>query len=266
MTPRSTKYIKFFLTSTAVYALFIVRGLNNNHYLDWSLDFQIADCIEIIIFTLPVACLSLKRFSAKHDYFKDSIRLALCFSIPYVVFDLVYVGLIRGHGIGYFSTFWFLTIFYFIVLIEIPVIGYLMQKDDPAIVKKHFLILLTAIIAWLLNWWEGSSSGHYLNWSLNMKIVRLTNVVLMIWPITYIVLLFQSTKDESLKDACLMALYFSFVFTLCDFLYLGISKGHGAGYIKDYWFITLFYPIFWIEIPLIGWYMKRNGKNTSGLI
>lgn len=258
----TAKYFKFFLTGAVVYFLFIVRGLQNNHYLDWSLDFQIGDCLEIIIFTLPLAYLPLKWFSDKDNYFKDSIWFALCLSVPFVIYDLVYVGVIRGHGLGYFSTFWFLTIFYFIVLVEIPLIGYLMRKDDPKIEKKHFSMLLTAIIAWLLNWWEGSFSNHYLDWSLNMKIIRLTNVVLLIWPITFFVLRSQSTNDERLKDACLLAIYFSFIFILFDFLYLGISKGRGLGYIREYWFSSVFYPIFWMEMPLIGWFMKRKGKET----
>lgn len=135
----TAKYFKFFLTAAVVYLLFLVRGFHNNHYLDWSLDFQIADCLEIMIFTLPLAYLPLKWFSTKHDYFKDSIWFALCFSIPYVIYDLVYVGIIRGHGLGFLSTFWFLTIFYFLVLIEIPVIGFLMQQDDPKVAKRTVL-------------------------------------------------------------------------------------------------------------------------------
>lgn len=96
-----------------------------------------------------------------------------------------------------------------------------------------------------------------------MKIIRLSNVVLLIWPITNIVLRSHSTKDESFKDACLLGLYFSFTFTLFDFLYLGISKGQGLSYIREYWFIVVFYPMFWIEIPLIGWFIRRNGMGKT---
>lgn len=119
------------------------------------------------------------------------------------------------------------------------------------------------IIAWLLNSWEGSFRGHYLHWSLNMKSIRLINVALIIWTITYLVLRPNSTRDERLRDACLLALYFSFTFLLFDFLCRGISKGYGLGYVEAYWFIAAFYPLFWIEIPLVGWFMKRNSARET---
>ena len=267
MRMNTAKYIKLFLTASTVYALFLVRGLNNNHYLDWSLDFQIADCLEIVVFTLPLTYLPLKWFSTKKDYFADSIWFAFFLSVPFAIYDMIYAGIIRGHGPGYFGTFLFLTIFYFIVLIEVPLIGYLMQKDDPKIAKKHFLMLLLAIIAWLLNWWEGSFSGHYLQWSLNMKLVRLTNIALLLWTIAAVFLMFNSTRADYLKDARFLALYFSFVFILFDFLYLGIARGAGLGYVKEYWFVAVWYPVFWVEFPFIGWSMlkinDKDSQNTS---
>ncbi len=258
MKKENMKYVHIFLSATAVYILFIIRGLHNNHYLDWSQDFHIGDSLEIMIFTLPIVYFILKWFSVKQHYFKDALWLAFCTSVPFLVYDILYLGILKGYGFDYFGRFWFLTIFYFIVWIEIPIIGYLMQKDDPMVAKKHVVMLLVGIMGWLLNWWEGSHSDHYVNWSLNMKIVRLTNILLILLPIAYLVLRFQSTKEHYPRDAVLMALYLSSVFVLFDFLYLGIAKGHGLHFIQDYWFVTLFYPLFWIEIPLIGRVMRRS--------
>lgn len=258
MAMKTAKYIKFFLIAVVAYLLFLIRGLHNNHYLDWSLDFQISDCIEIMIFTLPIVYFPLRWFSQKTDYFKDSIWFALCLSIPFIIFDIIYVGVIKGHGLEYFKTFWFLTIFYFIVLIEVPIIGYLMHKDDPKITKKHLMMLSIAIILWLLNLWEGSHSNHYLDWSLNMKIVRLINIFLILMPIVYLFLRFYSSKQHYFQDASLLSLYLACVFILFDFFYLGINKHYWLQYIGDYWFVTIFYPIFWIEIPLIGLFMQKN--------
>ena len=76
MKKEKAKYIYLFVTATIFYFLFLIRGLHNNHYLDWSLDFQIADCIEIMIFTLPMVYFPLKWISQRENYFKDSIWLA----------------------------------------------------------------------------------------------------------------------------------------------------------------------------------------------
>jgi len=251
------KYVRLFLAASVVYLIFIIRGLPNNHYLDWSIDFQIGDCLELMLITIPLGYLLLKWFSSKQDYYIDSIWLAFFTSVPFFIYDSFYLGIFKGFGLNFIYEFWFLTIFYFIVWIEFPIIGYLMQKDDPKITKKHFIMLLVAIIGWLLHWWEGSYSNHYLDWALNTKIIRLTNILLILLPLVYFVLRFYSNKDQYLKDAGFLALYLSFIFVLFDFFYLNISKGYGLRYIKDYWFVTLFYPIFWIEIPLIGWVMQR---------
>lgn len=260
------KLLKLFLTATGIYLLFLIRGLHNNHYLDWSLDFQIGDCLEIMIFTIPVVYWSLKLFSSKPDYVKDAFWFALFLSLPYMLYDLIYLAGIKGQGPAYFKTFWFLTVFYFIVLIEVPLIGYLMKENDPRVLKKHSLMLLCAITAWLLNWWEGSSSDHYLRWSLNMKIVRLTNIVLVLLAITAVFLRAQSPRLENFKDAKFLSLYFSFIFMVFDFFYLGMAKGKGLSYITEYWFVTLIYPIMLIEMPLIGCFMQgRKFIKTGGI-
>jgi len=246
-----TRRLKFFLTSVSIYLAFVLRGLHNNHYLDWTVDFQIGDCVEILLFAAPLIYVPLKRFSRKGEYVKDSVWFALCLSLPFAALDWIYLGWWKGHGLTYFRTFWFLTIFYFIVLVEAPVIGYLMQQDDRRVTRRHLVMLLLAVAAWLLNAWEGASSDHYLTWSLNMKLVRLTNVALLS---STLVLVDEATSEDRDRAAAgwFLPLYFSFVFMVLDFLYLGVSKGHGLDYLLRYWFVTAFYPIFWIAMMGAG--------------
>lgn len=265
MALKSLLIFRFFGFATFIYILFVIRGLPSHHYLDWSLDFKIGDCIEIILFTVPLTYLVLKWFSRKPDYFKDSLWLALSFSVPYAVYDFIFLGLLKGYGLDYPGTFWFLTIFYLIVLVEIPVIGYLMQRDDREVTKSHLLMLVTAVISWGLNWWEGSFSDHFAAWALNMKIIHLVNVVLILLPVGFGVLQFCSTEAGIFKSACWLALYFSFVFILFDFLYLGIARGHGLSYIVSNWHAAALYPLFWIEIPLIGWVAKGRAARPEPL-
>ncbi len=257
MKKEKLKYVYIFLCTIVGSILILIRGLPSNHYLDWPSYFLFGDGVELLVGVTVIIYLCLKWLSNEQDYFKDSIWMAVLTSICLLIYDALYLGIIKGYGFSYFDKFWFLWNVYFILLIEYPIIGYLMQKKDTKITKKHFVMLLVAIIAWLLNWWQGSYSNHYLEWALNMKIIRLTNIYLMLLPIVYFVLRFYSSKDQYFKDAGFLALYLSFIFIWFDFYYLGISKGYGLHYIKDYWFVTLFYPIFWIEIPIIGWVMQR---------
>ncbi|MDH3635575.1 MAG: hypothetical protein OES20_12830 [Gammaproteobacteria bacterium] len=252
------KYGYLFIAANIVYLFFVIRGLPNHHYLDWTREFQIGDCIAIIIFTIPLVCLVLKWLSRKQDYVKDSIWFAFFTSVPFLIYDSLYLGIFKGFGFSYFREFWFLTIFYFIVWVEMPLIGYLMQVDDPKITKKHLLMLLIAVVAWWLNWWEGSYSHHYLDLALNMKLAHLINIVLMLLPIIYLVLKFHSSKAQYFKDAIFLTLYLMFIFVLFDFFYFAISQDHGLRYLVDYWFVTVLYVIFWIEIPLVGRVMQKD--------
>jgi hypothetical protein len=254
------KYGYFFVAANVVYLFFVIRGLPNHHYLDWSREFQIGDCIAIIIFTIPLVYLLLKWLSRKQDYLKDSIWFAFFTSVPFLIYDSFYLGVIKGFGFSYLHEFWFLTIFYFIVWIEMPVIGYLMQIDNQKTTKKHLVMLLIAVVAWWLNWWEGSYSHHYLDLALNTKIARLINIVLMLLPITYFVLKFHSSKALYFKDAVFLALYLTFVFVLFDFFYLAILQDYGLRYLIDYWSVTVLYVIYWIEFPLVGWVMAKLTK------
>lgn len=252
------KYGYLFLVANIIYLFFVIRGLPNRHYLDWPREFQIGDCIAIIIFTIPLVYLVLRWLSRRQDYVNDSFWFAFFTSVPFLVYDAFYLGIFKGFGFGYFGEFWFLTIFYFIVWVEMPLIGYLMQADDPKITKKHLFMLLVAVVAWWLNWWEGSYSHHYLELALNTKLARLINIVLMLLPIIYLVLKFHSSAAQYFKDAVFLALYLTFVFVLFDFFYFAISHGHGLRYLIDYWFVTVFYVIFWIEIPLVGRMMQKG--------
>lgn len=258
MPAKPIRILQFLSISTMIYFAFLIRGMAANHYMDWSLDFKIGDCIEIILFTLPLTYLLLKWLSTKQNAFRDSLWLGLSFSIPYVLYDALFLGFYKGYGAAYLGSHWFLTIFYVIAPVEIAVIGYLVQNDDGEMAKTHLQMLSVSIAAWGLNWWEGSFSHHYIDWPLNMKIVRLSNIGLILLPLTWILLRWRSRPGEFSAQARWLAFYLSATFALFDFFYLGIARGYGAEHVSSLWHVAVFYPIVWIEVPWIGWLMDRK--------
>lgn len=260
---KTNKHIHLSLISIAVYALFIVRGLSSNHYQDLSVDFYFVEGIDIFIFLIPTCFLILKLISKKQDYFKDSMWLAFYTTIPFFFFDLIFLGIIKGFGIEFFSKWWFLSIFYFILWIEFPIIGYLMEKNSLKEEKKHFVMLVISIVSYLVIYWGGSFSNHYLEWNQDMKIMRLLNLPLILSIITYSFLRHCSKKESYVKDSLFLAVYMSFFFVVFDFHYLAISKNLGINYLIDYWFVVLFYPLFWVVIPTVGMIMKNSASKTN---
>ncbi len=265
MKAMKNKHTQMFLICNVIYIIFVLRGLSTNHYQNLGLDYVITDSLEILVWLIPACIMVLKLVSRQDNYFKDSLWLAFYITVPFAVYDSIFLGIIKGFGFNFLSHWWFLTVFYIILWIEFPIVGYLMQAADRKMEKKHFLMIAVSIICWLLNYWMGIYSNHYQAWTLDMKIIRLTNIPLILFPITCFLLRHYSDMNNYIKDSCFLALYLSFAFILFDFYYLAAAKNHGAGYLHDYWFVTLFYPLFWLVVPTTGWIMKRTTLRTIAL-
>jgi hypothetical protein len=124
----SKNHIILFIICIAVWIIFFLLGLFNNHYQTWSLDMQLIHCGDIVLLVWPMVYVVLKKISNK-NYFLHSIWFAFYGSVPLALLDYVYLHGIKGYDFSYLSTHWYLTIFYFIVWIEMPLIGYYLEKN-----------------------------------------------------------------------------------------------------------------------------------------
>lgn len=61
-----------------------------------------------------------------------------------------------------------------------------------------------------------------------------------------------------------LALWLSFYFTvplaLYDFLYCGLYLGEGMKFLLTYWYLTIYYVIPWVLLPLVGVRLNRSGN------
>lgn len=102
-------------------------GLPSNYFSEWSLANQII--ISMITFFSVVPTLSfLILIFMGGDYIKTALWTAFYASIPLMCLDYIVVGIIEGQGINYLISHWYITIAYFYVWIEIPVIGLAVRK------------------------------------------------------------------------------------------------------------------------------------------
>jgi hypothetical protein len=104
-----------------------LAGLPSDYYQTWSLGAQIWLCVFAFFPFLPLAYFVL-RLVWKEDYLRGSLLVAFYAWVPLAFYDCVYVGLIKGLGGSYILSHWYLTIFYFIVWIEILFVGWVMQR------------------------------------------------------------------------------------------------------------------------------------------
>jgi len=128
--------------------------------------------------------------------------------------------------------------------------------------KKHIITYIITFVVWFLFLVGGLPSDYYQEWSFSAQILLSIFAFLLIPPLAYIVLLKIWEKDY-FKSSLWCAFYASVPLIFYDYIYLGLIKELGHSYIFSYWYLSIFYLIVWIEIPLVGWVVQRRTGNVA---
>ena len=122
--------------------------------------------------------------------------------------------------------------------------------------KKHFELLAYSFITWLSFYMIGLPD-YYQRWYFWAKIAICIFVTLIYFPITQYTLKKYWNDDKHLVNSCWLALYLTLPLFVYDYLLLAVYKELGIGFVIPYWYLTFFYVSFWIQFPLVGWWMQR---------
>ena len=123
--------------------------------------------------------------------------------------------------------------------------------------KKHFQLLAYSFITWLSFYIIGLPD-YYQQWYFWAQITICVFVTLIYFPITRYTLEKYWTDGKHLVNSCWLALYLTLPLFVYDYLLLAVYKGLGIGFVIPYWYLTFFYFSFWIQFPLVGWWMQRT--------
>ncbi len=122
-----TKHLLSLLITFALWFIFLLFGLSSNYYQAWSFGAQVLLCIFTLILLLPVSYVVLMKVW-QQDFLKSSLWMAFYASAPLILYDYVYIGVIQGQGVTFLFTHWYLSLFYLLVWLEIPLLGWVLQK------------------------------------------------------------------------------------------------------------------------------------------
>ena len=122
-------------------------------------------------------------------------------------------------------------------------------------VRRHLQILLIATIVWAGFWLAGLPS-YYQQYS-NLQMIWFDSLVLI--PIAAIACLFlkRMRPERRLTIACWLAFYFTVPLAVYDWLYCGLYLGHGVQFISRYWYLTVYYAIPWVLLPVTALLLDR---------
>ena len=129
--------------------------------------------------------------------------------------------------------------------------------------KKHLQLLFYSFVTWFSFYLIGLPE-YYQQWYLWAKIVIVIGVTVMYFPITRYTLDNFFDDGKHLKNSCWLAFYLTFFLFVYDYLLLAIYKELGIGFVVPYWYLTFFYFSFWLQFPLIGWWMLKRDQSAPG--
>lgn len=73
----------------------------------------------------------------KVPFLRASVWLAFYASVPLFILDYITVGIIKGEGLHFLVSHWYLTLGYFLVWFELPLLGKSLEKLSLKIIKQE---------------------------------------------------------------------------------------------------------------------------------
>lgn len=122
------KHFHILCIVTALWAWFFLGGLGSNYYQDWPFIYQlvIVDIIPCVVMVMLAP--AMIKFMGKDAPIKSSFIAAFYFSVPFLLYDYIYLGLYKSLGIRYLWQYWYLSGFSILPWITFPLAGYAMAR------------------------------------------------------------------------------------------------------------------------------------------
>lgn len=122
--------------------------------------------------------------------------------------------------------------------------------------RRHLRLLGIVTVAWAV-FWIGGLPDYYRQYSDGFMIVFDLAILLPLW---YVVLrvLKRVRRGSRLMVAGWLAFYITVPLLLYDVLYCGVYLGYGAGFVVEFWYLSVYYIVPWIILPPTGLWLDRR--------
>jgi len=109
---------------------------------------------------------------------------------------------------------------------------------------NHFRLFVQGLAIWFA-FWLGGLPGYYQQYSqLSMAIGCILLSVAISLAAVFVLL--RGRAETRLQRAFWISVYFTVPFAILDALYCGVYLGHGASFLRTYWYLTIFYLTPWL--------------------
>jgi ABC-type uncharacterized transport system permease subunit len=120
-------------------------------------------------------------------------------------------------------------------------------------------IIVTAVwvLFWLLGW-----PDYYQQYSTRSMVIFVVVLLALFWIL--VIRILRSIQSERIYKSIILSIYFTVPFFVYDYVYCGFYSGNGIGFLHKYWYLTIYYIIPWILVPLTAVWIERKAKHTDG--
>jgi len=121
----------------------------------------------------------------------------------------------------------------------------------------HARLLGYSFVTWLTFYLIGLPD-YYQSWPFWGKVLLCVLVTAMYFPVTAYSLRTFWGDGAHMKNALWLALYLTLPLFVYDYLLLALYQQLGIMFVVPYWYLTLFYFSFWLQFPLVAYWIQRQ--------
>jgi hypothetical protein len=128
--------------------------------------------------------------------------------------------------------------------------------------RNHILLFLAATCVWAV-FLIGGLPSYYQQYS-KLSMVLFDIVVLVpITGVAYLVLRGVG-RERRLNVSAWIAFYFTVPLAIYDWLYCGVFLGHGMQFLGRFWYLSVYYAIPWVLMPMVALVLNHWSERASG--
>ena len=127
------KHLWLIIYSFITWLTFYLVGLPE-YYQQWPTWAKLLALPGVTILYFPITRFSLNTYWNDGQHLKNSYWLALYLTLPLFIYDYLLLALYKGIGIYFVIPYWYLTFFYFSFWIQVPYIGWKMEREEKAVI------------------------------------------------------------------------------------------------------------------------------------
>ncbi len=129
---------------------------------------------------------------------------------------------------------------------------------DP---QKHLYLLMQGIAAWTIFWLAGLPLYYQQYAQLTIAVgCSLLSVAI---SLTALVVLLRGREETRLRRALWISVYYTLPFAVLDTLYCALYLGHGASFLRTYWYLTIFYATPWLTFVPTALLLRNVRRSTD---